>query len=575
LAIHASGVRIQSLNGVRNSVIANFHQEQAVSVDVCIELPNSQRTTPTESKTVRARIKTPVVILCLVVTSYLALSFGVLRAGLRKTDTLVYPLDDTYIAMAMAKNLALHGVMGISATHFVPATSCPGFLLLLAAAYRLTGPAVWWPLALSLAFGVMAIFMAQRLLAAVHWKIQLAALLTISYFTPLHLMGLLGMEHTLHLLLVLAFLHVATDTLAKQKSPSWGLMLLTSFMVSVRYESLFLIAVACLLFLLSRQVTAAIRLGLAAAAPVVLFAAISVLNGCYWLPHSIALKGLSVNSVTRTPIEIVRHFEFCLVRAPYLGVLLVMIVVLLTIPQVLADRRTRSMLVIIFGGILLHLALADVGWVYRYEAYLIGATIATIAYAIQHLRTSRDQLAIVLLLVFATIGSWMLAQRTVEAERTFPERSAAVYDQQVQMARFLTRFENGASVAANDVGAINYYADIDCLDLVGLGDREIFWLKHRKNYTTSALTKLAADRKIRIAVVYDSWFSFLPKDQFSGPPLPTSWIRVVRWHTPYGEYLGGDTVSFYAANPVEAANLKSSLALFAPSLPPDVEVLDK
>jgi hypothetical protein len=543
-----------------------------VSLDVCIELPKDQRTAPAEARTTGAGIKTPLVILCLVVTMYLGLSARLLLDGLRKTDTLVFPLDDTYIAMAMAKNIALHGVMGISATHFAPSTSCPGFLLLLAAAYRLTGPTVWWPLALSLAFGLMAIFMAQRLLAAAHWKIQLAALLTILYFTPLQIMGLLGMEHTLHLFLVLAFLHVATDALAKRESPSWSVMLLTSFMVSVRYESLFLVAVACLLFLLSRQVTAAVRLGLAGAAPVALFAAISVLNGGYWLPHSIALRGLLVSTATGTQTEFVQHFTFCLAQAPYLGVFLVMIVVLLTIRRVLADRRTRSMLGIVLGGILLHLALAGVGWVYRYEAYLIGAAITTIAYAIQHVTISRDRMAIMFLLALAVVGSWMLAQRTIEAERTLPDRSAAIYNQQVQMARFLRRFENRVSVAANDVGAINYYADIDCVDLTGLGDREIFWLKRKGNYTTAALTKLAADRKVKIAVVYDSWFPFLP---YGLPHLPISWIRVARWRTPYGIYLGGNTVSFYAADPEEGAQLKSSLALFAPSLPPDVEVLNK
>ena len=163
-------------------------------------------------------------------------------------------------------------------------------------------------------------------------------------------------------------------------------------------------------------------------------------------------------------------------------------------------------------------------------------------------------------LVLAIVGSFTLAQRTVDAETTLPYRSTAVYSQQVQMARFLSRFEEGVSVAANDVGAINYYADIDCLDLVGLGDRDVFWLKRKGVYSTAALAKLAQDRKVQIAVVYDSWFSISPLNSLSGPPLPLSWIRVAQWRTPYGAYLGGDTVSFYATNPTEAAKLKSSLA---------------
>ena len=543
-----------------------------MSIDVCLELPDNQQPAAVESKAVRAKTKAPLAIACFAAAVYLAFSAFVLRAELRETGTLVFPLDDTYITMALAKNLALHGVMGISPNHFVPATSCPGFVLLLAAAYFLTGPTVWWPLALSLAFGLAAILMAQRLLASTHWGIQLGALLAMLFFTPLHIMGLLGMEHTLHLFLVLVFLDAVTDSLAKQKPPAWSLLLLTGFMVSVRYESLFLVAVACLLYFQHRQVTAAVRLGLAAAAPVGLFGAISMLNGCYWLPQSIARKGLSVEAVTQTPMEFIHHFVSRLTYAPYLGVFVVMIVVLLTIPGVMKDRRARSMLGIVLGGILLQLALADVGWTYRYEAYVVGAAIATIAYVIPHVQFARNRWAVVFLLVFAVAGSGTLARRLVNAERTLPERSAAVYNQQFQMARFLSRFENGVSVAANDVGAINYYADIDCLDLAGLGDREVFRLLRQGNFTVASMMKLAKDRKVKIAVVYDSWFPFL---SWTEPPVPISWTRVARWRTPYSSYLGSDTVSFYATSPEEAVKLKTSLAVFAPSLPPNVEVLDK
>jgi len=91
--------------------------------------------------------------------------------------------------------------MGLSAHRFASATSCPGFLLPLAGAYRLTGPTVWWPLALSLLFGLLSVVIAQRLMMDTHWGIQVTTLLAIIYFTPLHVIGNLGMEHTLHLLL--------------------------------------------------------------------------------------------------------------------------------------------------------------------------------------------------------------------------------------------------------------------------------------------------------------------------------------------------------------------------------------
>jgi len=78
---------------------------------------------------------------------------------------------------------------------------------------------VWWPLVLSLGFGLLALFVAQRLLADTHWGIQFAALGAIICFTPLPIIGLLGMEHTLHLVLVLAFIHLAGKALAYGKFP--------------------------------------------------------------------------------------------------------------------------------------------------------------------------------------------------------------------------------------------------------------------------------------------------------------------------------------------------------------------
>ena len=374
------------------------------------------------------------------------------------------------------------------------------------------------------------------------------------------------MEHSLHLLLVLGFLDLFGNSIAQETSSRWGLMLLTSAMVSVRYESLFMVGVAGLIYLAQRQFWHAIRLGVAAATPVAIYGAISMRNGAYWLPHSIAMKGLSARAAMQAPIELANHFERDLSRAPYLGVLLCIIVVLLTMSRVLADNRVRSMLDIVFGGILLHLALADVGRasVYRYEAYLIGASIATIACAIPYIRISRDKWQVAALSVLALVGIVLMTQRTVEAEASLPERSEAIYSQQVQMALFMKKYEEGAVVAANDVGAINYYADIDCLDLFGLGDRDVFWLKRKDLYTNAALTKLAAARNVKIAVVYDYWFSVLTP--IAGPPLPLSWIRVERWRTPNGFYLGGDTVSFYAANPAESVKLKSALDAFTPSL---------
>src|SRR5580658_2443457 len=85
---------------------------------------------------------------------YAAITNAILIASVKATDGhFIYPLDDVYINMAMAKNVALHGVWGISPYQFTSSTSTPLFVLLLSAIYRVVGPSTYAPLLISWAFG--------------------------------------------------------------------------------------------------------------------------------------------------------------------------------------------------------------------------------------------------------------------------------------------------------------------------------------------------------------------------------------------------------------------------------------
>jgi len=76
----------------------------------------------------------------------------------------IYPLDDTYISMAISKNLAQYGVMGLTRHAFSFSSSCPLWIWLIAAADAVTRSAWWVPLALGLAGGIAAIWMVHRIL---------------------------------------------------------------------------------------------------------------------------------------------------------------------------------------------------------------------------------------------------------------------------------------------------------------------------------------------------------------------------------------------------------------------------
>src|SRR5215203_1425601 len=70
---------------------------------------------------------------------------------------LTYALDDAYIHMAIAKNVALHGVWGVQADTFSAASSSPLWTGMLALSFKLAGVKDVVPLALNSAFAVFCI----------------------------------------------------------------------------------------------------------------------------------------------------------------------------------------------------------------------------------------------------------------------------------------------------------------------------------------------------------------------------------------------------------------------------------
>jgi hypothetical protein len=94
------------------------------------------------------------VLLCLLVRHGLHVNNG----------TFVYPLDDAYIHIAVSRNVALHGVWGISPTVFSGASSSPLWTLLLALVVKIAGVHITTPLVLNALAGLGILYLASWLL---------------------------------------------------------------------------------------------------------------------------------------------------------------------------------------------------------------------------------------------------------------------------------------------------------------------------------------------------------------------------------------------------------------------------
>ena len=94
-----------------------------------------------------------------------------------------------------------------------------------------------------------------------------------------------------------------------------------------------------------------------------------------------------------------------------------------------------------------------------------------------------------------------------------PVASRNIWQQQYQMGLFLNEYYPQAAVAANDIGAIDYLADLHLVDLFGLASREVLQAKLGGEWQSDlagALDRLTSAEGARIAVLYDNWFGYNP-----------------------------------------------------------------
>ena len=483
----------------------------------------------------------------------------------------IYPLDDTYITMSMARNLALHAIWGVTPYGFSSSNSSPIFPPLLALFYRLFGVNRFTPLVLSWIFGFATIFVAERIVARFFdRKGQTLVLILLVLFAPLFVVGVLGMEHSLHVLFTVLFLgFFLRDSLDEPpRDRLWQLGIVTAIMVAARYEGLFFVLPAGCALVLERRWKSAFAMSLGAALPVVAYAVFSLAHGGYWLPNSVAVKGLNIHhpgivgamldALTRFRINCHDGFELPLMLA---GVAVAAIALLRKSP-----RQAVPLAMVLVAGCL-HLALAQVGLYYRYEPYLFAAGTLCVCCTFPALRRLVSRPVFTTAYFMYLISAAAMLMLSIAQLHMLPLISRNIYLRQWQMGRFVAAYYPGGVVAANDIGAINYLSNVHCYDLVGLANRDVFLARRSGHFTTQFIAEDAAAAHVQIAIVYDRWYADPPPSPIGGPSLPKTWIRVGRWNIPDPSIIDDHVVSFYAVDPREAPALHDHLEQFAPQLP--------
>lgn len=510
---------------------------------------------------------------------------GLLALGLRRcAGHLVYPLDDAYIHMAVARNLARHGVWGIDPSGFTSCVSSLLWPLALAAAALVAGAREATPLILNFICGVLllrAVWRLHRRAGHPAWAAGLTLALVLVVM-PLPVMTVLGMEHVAHALLALAFAGVAARLLVREGftvPESRALWLLAPLLVLARYESLAVLGAACLLFLCRRRWLFALQIGAWGAAPLAIFGFFAVVRGWHFLPNSVLIKA-GLAGVGGDVLSFGDGLVGYLIDNEHLVLPFAAAAGLLVLQAALRRHPWRFPFVfgLIYAVAFLPLYIALRPSLFgRYDAWLdcfgvvaCGLNLPGAVAALRGWRTAAPQarravamLGLALLLVSPWLApmAWHMGIRSWYGTLMTWRGSMNIYEQQYQMGYFVGKYYAGRAVAVNDIGAVGYYGGAEVLDLYGLASMETLRLKRDGQYTAAALERLAAQKKVKVALCYENWI---------GGAIPATWRKAGAWGVRDSCVCGGAWVTFYAVDPAELEPLRAHLKEFGATLPPRV-----
>ncbi|MFW9786337.1 MAG: hypothetical protein ACFFE2_06695 [Candidatus Thorarchaeota archaeon] len=487
---------------------------------------------------------------------------------------MVYTLDDTYIHLAISKNLNEFSIFGVTKYEFSSSSSSPFWNLILSATFALIGISDIVPLLLNMIIASVAVVILYSVLKDTGMSSRYLTVVLVSFvfFTSLPGLVFTGMEHTLHVLFSIIFIVLSSRILSFDESNNrqfLSLLIVTLLASAVRIETVFLVLPVALLFSMRRKWSYALSILGIAALPWLAYGIASVYNGWLLIPNSLLVKRVDVMN---------EGFRFFFTRgigamviSPHL-IALMAASIKLTNSQELGFWHSNNMMRIIFViSCMLHFMLGRVGWFFRYEAYLVALGILTVSIqgqqfiseldlsSIRNLKpglpSERNRLYGLVLIVLFTAP---LVGRGVLCIWLTPTASNNIYEQQYQMGLFLGRFYTGEVVLINDIGCVNYLSDIVCVDKWGIGTLEIGEALLNGSMSADTLRIIAEERGVKVAVLY------------ADDLIPEEWEEVGYWTIPHNVVARSSTVTFFAVLPSERDRLIDNLVLFSSNLAEDV-----
>lgn len=485
---------------------------------------------------------------------------GYLLAGLH----FAFPLDDPYIHLSIGRNLAYHGSWGPMTDVFNSASSSILYTLIIAAFYFIGFGGISTLFIINIVSSLGCLFAFEKIVRAMKLDSDKYVVVAFSFviLVPLYHIAYLSMEHTLHIWITLIAVLKAAEYFAENKDSLKSVIILslfTSLSILARYESLFLGLIIGLILLYRKQFLNAIIFGVIALFPVAVFGYISVMNGEHWLPNSVLVKSVKSGDGFTFYFKYLGRWGKKVFEFPQYGFGFALVITTLIWNIRLKNKDLMFWFTLIVAMLfILHGSFAEIGWLGRYEAYLVALSLVSFIFIVQKLELMgkwKYMIYIIIALFFVV--------RTIPYTFNYRYAMSNIYDQQIQMSRFINEYYNHSEIVINDIGAISYYTDAKYLDLWSLASTDItnFVLKYGK-LDKDIVYELAEKRESKIAVIYsESSFNYVPDE----------WKKIASWTIENRQAPNYSTVYFYTIN-VSDAQLLDQIIEFSKSLPDNVKV---
>jgi hypothetical protein len=319
------------------------------------------------------------------------------------------------------------------------------------------------------------------------------------------------------------------------------------------------------LLVVRRHIVPALFAAVSGAAPIVLFGMYFHHRSGFFLPYSVMVKATGAQLDFKMLLLSLAGLSF------WTAMLLPLLLLLIWVRATNVRGWDRSLSLGTLSALVAsaHLLTAKVGWLMRYEAYLIAVlltAVGTLTWVLYGelsaglLRLPRwlpQRTAVAVVIAMLLLSSVIMVRRFLVGQKKIVESAVDRYDEHIQMARFVSSFYDSDTIVLDDIGAVAYYSNARILDMVGLGSAEPLRVR-RKGHTFDGqdLDAWAKREHATIAILQ-------PTPPAIRQLIPSRWLLLQSWKQPQNVVFAGDfTTSLYAVDPEQAPRLCSSLSSF-------------